>query len=441
MKRSTARSSLIRGTVQLAAAGICTRIIGLANRVALSRLVGAGGLGLYQMILPLYALLAVGAGLGLSGAVAKMVADRDAVGDHAGGQRIRQIALRLVLAAALVIALLLWTTAPWWQHLLPDRRIYGVLLLMPAAFLFAALSSILRSYTQGRGQMLPTALSQVAEQVVRVSLGLAAAYLLHPYGLEYALLGLFGGIIAGEIACLGTLFLMRAASPALPRNPESLFPRLTGELFSLALPILLIRLSTALTQSIESLMIPGRLQTAGLGTAGSTALYGHLAGMALPLLFLPTVLIIPLNTTLVPAIAAASTLRLKSRLERLINLSLWGALGLGALSAALLYSGAPLLTRMFYGTTAAAGLVTRLAPLAPFAYLQFTTAAVLHGLGRPGYAFSTDLAGTTAGLVIIYHLTAQPQWGINGAVCGYTVAFISIALLDYLLINRFLRKI
>ena len=441
MKRASVRSSLIRGTMLLTAAGICTRIIGLANRIFLSRLVGAEGMGLYQMILPLYALLAVAAGLGLSGAVTKMVADRSAGGDHAGGRQICQTALRFVLIAALVISVLLWLAAPRWRGFLPDPRLGGVLPLMPAALLFAALSSILRSYTQGRGRMLPTALSQIAEQVVRVSLGLLAAYLLYPCGLESALLGLFGGIIAGELACLGTLLLMKEAAPAPSSGAARLSPLLIRELFSLALPILLIRLSTALTQSIESLMIPGRLQIAGFSAAEATALYGNLAGMALPLFFLPTVLIIPLGTTLVPAIATASTLRQRGRLERLINLALWGALGLGALSAALLYSCAPLLTRLFYGSTEAAVLVARLAPLAPFAYLQFTTAAVLHGMGRPGYAFSTDLTGTAAALVIIYRLTALPQWGIRGALCGYTVAFIIIALLDYLLIYRFLGKV
>lgn len=191
MQPGKLRSSLIRGTVQLAAASILTRIIGLANRMILSRLIGAEGLGLFQMILPLYALLAVLAGLGLSGAVTKMVADRSATGDTAGQLQVCRIATRLVLAASAATAILLWAAPALWRQLIPDQRILSTLRLMPAAFLFAALSSILRSYTQGQGWMLPTALSQIAEQVIRVAVGLVAAYLLLPYGLEKALLGLF----------------------------------------------------------------------------------------------------------------------------------------------------------------------------------------------------------------------------------------------------------
>ena len=165
------KSSLIRGTLQLAAAGILVRIIGLVNRMALSRLIGAEGLGLFQMILPLYALLAVITGLGLSGAVTKMVADRSATGDIIGRRKVRQFTLRLVLGAAAITTALLWLAPALSLKFIPDRRIIGILRLMPAAFIFAALSSILRSYSQGQGKMAPTALSQVAEQVVRVTVG------------------------------------------------------------------------------------------------------------------------------------------------------------------------------------------------------------------------------------------------------------------------------
>lgn len=419
------------------------RIIGLLYRMALSRLIGAEGIGLFQMVLPLYALLAVTAGLGLSGAVTKMVADRCATGDALGQRRVKLISLRLVLCSAAVITALLWLTPALWLKFVPDRRIIAILKMMPAAIVFAALSSIIRSYSQGRGQMAPTALSQVAEQLVRVAAGLAAAYFLFPLGLGKTLAGLFGGIIAGEIACLGALCVLRdrGDKQPLPIAPRRADPPLLKEIFSLALPILLIRLSTSITQTVESMMIPLRLQAAGFTVDGATALFGQLAGMVLPLLFLPTVLIIPLNTTLVPAIAAAATLRQHSRLERLVNLSLWATLALGSFSAALLYLTATPLTAAIYGSSAPADLLSSLAPIAPFAYLQFTTAAILHGMGRPAVAVATDLGGTAISLALIYYLTALPHWGIKGVTCGYTFSFIIISLLDYFLIYRFIRRV
>jgi stage V sporulation protein B len=437
--REKLKSSLVKGALQLTFAGTITRIIGLAYRMVLSRLVGAEGLGLFQMIMPVYALLAVIAGLGLSGAVTKMVADSHARGDLARQLQVRRLALRLALATSLALSILLWVVLSVPLGFIPDHRIIFAIRLMPAAFTFAAISSVLRSFSQGRANMTPTALSQVGEQIFRVSLGLAAAFYLAPYGLAYVLVGLVAGIAAGEVACFLILYLMHQNErrhKIRSRVSLSIFK----EMFALSLPILAIRLSTSITQTLESLIIPARLLVAGFSSSQATTLFGQLSGMALPLVFLPTVLIIPLNTTIVPAVAGAATLHLKERLYRLIKLSIWGSLVLGAASAALLYLFSPSLTAVLYGSTAAAPLVMRLAPAVPFAYLQFTTAAILHGMGHPGIAVANDLGGTLIGLLIIYTLTANPFWGINGVVIAYTVTFILITLADCIAIASLIRK-
>ena len=434
------KSSLVKGTLQLIIAGSITRLIGLVYRMVLSRLVGAEGLGLFQMIMPVYALLVVIAGLGLSGAVTKMVADSYARGDFARQIQVRRLALGLALIAVLALSILLWIVFSFPLEFIPDRRIVPAIRLMPAAFSFAALSSVLRSFSQGRANMAPTALSQVAEQIFRVSIGLAAAFYLVPYGLSSVLAGLVAGSAAGEVACFLILFMMQKnEGPSTIHAGISL--SIGKDMFSLSLPILVIRLSTSITQTLESLLIPARLQVAGFSSAQATTLFGQLPGMALPLIFLPTVLIIPVNTTIVPAVAGAATLHLKERLYRLVKLSIWGSLLLGAASAALLYLNASTLTALFYGSTAAAPLVMRLAPAVPFAYLQFTTAAILHGMGRPGIAVANDLGGTLIGLMIIYALTANPSWGINGVVIANTVTIILITLADCLAIAFLSRKV
>lgn len=86
-------------------------------------------------------------------------------------------------------------------------------------------------------------------------------------------------------------------------------------------------------------------------------------------------------------------------------------------------------------------MVSKLAPVAPFAYLQFTTAAILHGMGRPAVAVATDLLGTAISLTMIFYLTALPGWGIDGVTCAYTVSFIFISLLDFLLIRNFVKRV
>ncbi len=442
-------SVLLKGTVILTLSGIMVRILGMLNRIILSRWIGAEGLGLFQLVLPVYGLMAAMVSFGLPGAMAKMIAERYALRDYPGREKIKKMAFKLVTALAFILILLYWTAVfLLGDVILPDTRISLPLKIAPFGFLFAAMSQILRSYFQGLSNMVPTAVSQLVEQSLRFSLGLLGVILLLPYGLEYAVTGIMLGVIAGEVFGFLSLLLLqkrdtaagslRHGTPNLSRH-RSL--RLLKEMLLLSFPLLIIRISGSLTHAAESFLIPSRLQEAGFSTTEAVSLFGQLSGMALPLLFLPTVLIFPLNSALVPYIARHKVLRQKESLNNIIILSLWGVLLLGVLSAFVLYYFSSQLTSFLYGDIDASCLVSLLAWAAPFAYIQFNGAAILHGLGRPGSAVANDFIGTLIALILIYYLTAVPAIGINGAVWGYGTGFIITTLLHSVLIHSTLKKL
>ena len=72
---------LVKGTLILTLSGLFIRFLGLLNRAILSRFIGAEGLGFFQIIIPVYTMMIVIAGLGLPGAITKMIADRQTLGD------------------------------------------------------------------------------------------------------------------------------------------------------------------------------------------------------------------------------------------------------------------------------------------------------------------------------------------------------------------------
>ncbi|NLC51386.1 MAG: hypothetical protein GX764_03655, partial [Firmicutes bacterium] len=155
----------------------------------------------------------------------------------------------------------------------------------------------------------------------------------------------------------------------------------------------------------------------------------------------PSVAVIPQNTELVPSIAGAASLRQKNRLQRLLRFSLWGTLFIGLITGVILYFYHVPLTTIIYNTPAAAPLLLQLAPAAPFAYLQFTTVSILHGMGYPLIALLNDLAGVGANLALIYKLTANPAYGIQGALWAYMAGFVITALLDLYSIQKLIKKI
>ncbi len=443
------KNRLVKGTAILTVSGIIARALGLLYRMLLSRLIGAEGLGLFQLILPVYILMAAVISFGLPGAVTKMTAERHALNDTRGQVKLKVIAFRLVLASAALTVFIYWIVIfSLGSSIFPDNRVILPLKLAPLGFFFAAMSQIIRSYFQGMSNMTPTAVSQVVEQFFRFSLGLILAIVLLPYGLHYSVLGIMGGIICGEI--LGFLSLLgfqhlhfkKSGFNLLSEKEKSYNPvPVVKELLAFSAPLLFIRISGSLTHAAESIIIPSRLQEAGFTSSEALVLFGQLSGMAVPLLFLPTVFILPLNSALVPYIARNKVLKNKKNLSRMVNLSLWGTLLLGVISAFFLYHLSPWLTSFLYGDLSASYLVAMLAWAAPFAYIQFTSAAILHGLGRPGTAVTYDFTGTTIALLLIYFLTASPETGIKGAVWGYSSGYILSTLLACIKIHRTIKKL
>ncbi|MGI6187814.1 MAG: oligosaccharide flippase family protein, partial [Brevibacillus sp.] len=123
------RQSFFYGTVILIIAGGVTKVLGFANRIVLSRLIGAEGMGLYQMVVPLLYFLITVTTFGLPVAIAKQVAETEAAQDSRQSRRFLLLALGVAGGISLILcALLLVLSGRISQMLFADARADIVLL-------------------------------------------------------------------------------------------------------------------------------------------------------------------------------------------------------------------------------------------------------------------------------------------------------------------------
>ncbi len=428
---------LLQGTLALTAAGLYSRLAGSVFRILLVRIIGEAGIGLVQMALPLFGLAINLATLGLPAALATVVADRAARGDWPGAEQARRMVTRLVLAATLVIAAVTWLGAGLLaERVLTDTRTHLSLTIMPPAIVAASLAMVLRGYFQGLQDLTPSAIAQVVEQTVRIGTVLPLALLLLPHGLAAAAGGAMAGIACGELAGLAVLALRHRRLEASPRpwrrlrttkNRDTAPPALARGLLGLAVPVMLAGLAGSLTATLDVMLIPRRLEAAGFSWEEATAQYGRLTGMAVPLLFLPMVVVYPLMTSLTPAISTAAALGNRRLLQSRIRLGVRVTLAV-ALAAGLLFLLAPRrLAALLYGSPDIAPLVTWLALAAPLTYLQHLEDAVMTGLGLTAQSLRNYVIGIAVRLGFIYVLTGS--LGITGALLGIIAGQGVMALL------------
>lgn len=451
------KQSFIHGTLILLAAGLINRILGFIPRIMLPRIIGSEGVGIYQLSYPFLLVMLTLITGGVPLAVSKLVAEADSRGDAARSQQILRTAMLFTTTAGVILSGVCLLLAPWvTSHLLTDKRVYQSFMVMTPIIVIVAVSTVLRGYFQGKQNMIPTATSQVTETLVRIVAIIGCAYLLLPYGLEWAAAGAMLGVVLGEIGGLAVLIFeyyrsrrqldnngdlssphIEQASPTEEHSMEAAPPRLVWRsLLRIAMPVTGGRLVGSLSYLLESITIARSLVLAGIATSVATAQYGALQGMIIPILLLPGALTYSLAVSLVPSLSEAygrqdmRTIHL--RLHQAIRLALVS----GAPFAAVMFVLALPICAILYNDPSIAPMLRWLAPIAIFIYIQAPLQAALQALDRPGTALVNTLIGAAVKIILIIQLASMPQLGMKGAIIAICANTILVTLLHTISLIR-----
>ncbi|MDF2659274.1 MAG: hypothetical protein K0Q94_2065 [Paenibacillus sp.] len=443
------KQSFIKGTMILLAAGIVNRILGFVPRITLPRIIGAEGVGLYQLGYPFMIVIITIISSGVPLAVAKLVAEAESEGNERKIRSILRVSLAITCGLAVFFTLFCLWAAPWiTSRLLTDPRVYHTFMSMCPILPIVALSAVYRGYFQGRQNMIPTALSQVVETLVRIAAMLTLAYLFLPYGVEWAAAGAMIGVVIGEL--FGMLVLLISFSRDKTRKQPGAAKSVSdgggpsgefrlGKLFSIAVPVTASRLVGSTSYLLESILIAQSLAVAGVATAVATAQYGVLQGMVIPILLMPGALTYSLSVSLIPSLSEAAARGDMKTIHKRLHQSLRLALVTGAPFAVLMYVLAEPLCYYLYNNAEVGKMLKMMAPVAMFLYFQSPLQATLQALDRPGSALTNTLIGAVVKLALIGYLASRPQWGILGAVVAINANIALVTLLHWHSVTRMLK--
>ncbi|NLP37346.1 MAG: polysaccharide biosynthesis protein [Firmicutes bacterium] len=440
------KQSFVRGAAILTLAGISARIVGALFRIILAVLITDEGVGLYQMAYPVYSTLLAVSTAGIPIAISKLVAENLAHGNYQGAYRVFQTARTiLALSGLFIFAFMFWGAGYFVQLFQLDARAYLSLIAISPAIFFVSIMSAYRGFFQGRQQMLPTALSQVAEQLGRVAVATVLVIIFLPRGLEYAAAGACFGAAAGAffglVVLLFTWWRQRRAflNQVLHQgeNHAQAFWGAAKSIFALAVPITLGSLVMPLINLVDLIFVPQRLQAAGIIKSEATALYGQLTGMAAPLVHIPTILTVALAISLVPAISEALALGRKRLLQGRAYLAVRVTLILGIPCAAGLYLLAEPVCILLFKNAEAGSVLAVMALGVIFLTLYQTTSAVLQGLGKTMDPVKTLFWGALIKTILTWYLTALPHLHIRGAALATVIGFGISAILNLYYVQKY----
>lgn len=192
------KQTFLSGVLILFVAGMVAKVLGAIYRIPLTWLLGANGLGMYQLVYPLFSLILVLSSTGMPTAISRVTANFVRRNDTVSARLTLRISLKLLLAIGTIFAIILALGSVGIAILQGNINLYICYLgLVPAVILVSVLSAF-RGYFQGCSNMTPTATSQLVEQAGKLIFGLMLGYFLLPYGIEYGTLGALLGVSVSE---------------------------------------------------------------------------------------------------------------------------------------------------------------------------------------------------------------------------------------------------
>lgn len=294
------RKSFIAGAGVLAASVILAKVLGAVYRIPLANIIGAEGMGIYQFVYPVFALLLTLSSGAMPTAISIEVSKYLAQNDEEKARRVLTVALKLCVLIGLAGSLILIALAYPLSLLQSKTAFIGYLAISPAVFIVTVIS-VFRGWFMGHKDMVPTSLSQVTEGIVKLGVGISLTKLLLPYGISYAVSGALIGVVASEFITLVILLIMFfIKDKKFIRVPLKEEKPTIKELTRLALPLIACGMILPISQFVDSVLLVNLLKLGGESLESATANYGIWSGAVTPLINLPIMVCITLGIAITP---------------------------------------------------------------------------------------------------------------------------------------------
>lgn len=448
MSQETKNNLLRQGTI-LAAAGILVRIIGMIYRIPLANIVGDEGNGVYSVAFNVYNIALVLSSYGLPMAVSKMISAKIANKEYQNTRRIFRASLIFACITGGVAALVIFFGAGW----LAENVYSGyagiempLMVLAPTVFIVAVLG-VLRGFFQGYGNMIPTAVSQIFEQIVNAIVSIVAALLLvnaHPGSPKLAGYGAMGGtfgtcfgaatallcVFIWYLACRKTL--LKSGEPASVEKIQA-YPDIYKVILLTTVPIILGQTFYQISAVFDDILFGNIMAARGYSTeviSGSSGVYNSIYVL---MISIPMGVATALASSALPSIVRSYALddeeEVKEKIHSVIKFNMMIAI---PAAVGLAVIGEPVV-RMIYPRLdyATGGSMLRMGSLAVVFYaISTVTSSILQALDKMNRPVIHSAISLVIHVILVTVLIAFTDLKAYALVIGYMTFPIIVGVLN-----------
>ena len=452
-KQKKNNSFLMQGMI-LAVAGIITRIIGIVYRIPVANILGTEGQGFYATAFSIYNIALLLTSYSLPLAVSKLISARVSKGERKNAMRIFKGALWFAFIVGSAVACIVFFFSDFIAKTIMSMApsAYALRVLAPG-LLIVAVMGVLRGFFQGMGTMMPTAISQILEQIVNAVVSIiGASYLLemgkkaaekanndsvaYAYGAAGGTLGTVCGALFG---LLFLLFVMKIYSPTIKKQlkrDHSKKRESYREIYMILLmtiaPVILSTAIYNISETIDIGMFGGIMAAQGHSLKERSDLLGRFSSHYNVLINIPLAVANALGASLIPSLTAAVAVGNKKQIHSKIAMAIRFSMMIAIPSfVGFLVLANPILALLFNGNIDISANMLRLGAITVVFYCMSTvTNAILQGLNKMTIPVKHGAISLGIHLVGLLIMLVIFKMGIYAVVASNIIFSLSMCILN-----------
>lgn len=436
------QQSVAKGFMVLTISMMSVKVLSVLYTPLLRHILGDAGWGVYSSTYTIFTYIYTIANAGIPVAIAKLVAELEAKGNFKDAIKTFRVSRTLLIILGFTLSIFLFLSSKSLNMIFNSTESVLATKWLSPAILFTAIMSAYKGYFQGTGNMTPTAVSQVGEQILNIMFSLMFAALLIGKGPAYGAAGGTVGTVVGAVGASLYFIWMYYKGNRKRRhikNAEGIKRYSNGEILSKILRYAFpITIASALQNSgpiVDLKIVKSRLFAQGFSKNFVDIQWGFVT-LYNTLISIPMAIMGALAIALVPAISRLSALKDKKSLKINIKssyrvafmISIPSAVGLSVLSI-------PILEILGYNLEVSKLLVWGSWVLVFYAITLIQT-SILQGLGKLTLVTIFSVIGILVKAIVNYILVGIPSIGILGAVWGNGACYLVMLVLLQWQINK-----
>ena len=437
--------SVAKSVSVLSIAGILCKLIGVLFSIPLNMISTKVATNFY-LVYPTYTLLLTVSSAGLPVAVSRLVAGFLARNDRRNAWNTFKCALLTLFVIGLFFSVLMVLLNSVLVNMVGvEETSAGYYAIAPCVLIVCVLSAF-RGLFQGQQNMVPTAVSQVMEQVGKVALSLPLAALGLKKSVTAGAAGALLGITLSEMIALLYMiirfYVKKAEFDHYPQNPDipgisrkSLFSRLVR----ISVPITISACIIPFSQFIDSAMMIQRMRIATLSQEHAEAYYGLFTSVVIRLINIPTALALAISMSLVPAISACKAKNDDIAVRKETHTGMRYAFIIGFPCSVGMSILSKQIVSFFYSnvkefTPEKIQLAAELLTFSAMTVVLFTvvqaTSSILQGLRKQKIPMYTMIAGVAVKILLNYILIGTPGIHIHGGPYASIACYLIVMIIN-----------